>query len=258
MKNLKLALLAAFAGLVTAASAQPVDASGSDTPASDHSPHTQAVKTTGWNRIFYSYNPSKIAYDASNTTDDDLKGISVGYLRGFSLTRKAPLYMEMGAAFQYRFTESYAGSSDTTYDEELGYASVSYSARVHMMSVNVPINLLYRFNINDQLSISPYFGLDFRYNVACKIKVKMRNFYGEYGEYERVNASKSFSLFDKEFMDQMGVEPFNRFQPGFHAGIGLDYRMLHLAVDLGKDFDELSPTGKGKIKTTSIIVGINF
>ena len=258
MKKLKLSLLAAFVGLTTAASAQTADTSGNNAPAADSQVEHRAVRTTGWSRIFYSYTPSKIAYDAPDVTDDNLKGISVGYLRGFSLTHKVPLYMEVGAAFQYRFTDSYAGSSDTTYDEEQGYTSVSYSARVHMMSVNVPINLLYRFNINDRLSISPYFGLDFRYNVACKIRVKMRKSYGEYGEYERAKATKSFSLFDKEFMGQMGVEPFNRFQPGFHGGISLDYRMLHLAVDLGKDFDELSPTGKGKIRTTSITVGYNF
>ena len=258
MKKLKLALFIAFAGLAAVASAQSAAISGSNASAADIPVGHQAVKATGWNRIFFSYIPSKLVYDATDVASDNLRGFSAGYLRGFSLTRRIPLYMEVGVALQYGFTESYTGSSDTTYDEEQGYMSTSYSGRVHMVSVNVPINLLYRFSINDRLSISPYLGLGFRYNLACKAKFDTKNRYGEYGEYEEVGATVSFSFFDKKLMKQAGFEPFNRFQPGFHAGIGLDYRMLHLAVDLGKDFDELSPTGKGKIKTTSIIVGINF
>lgn len=258
MKKLKLSLLAVFVGLVAAASAQTADTSGNNAATANRPVGHQAAKAISWNRIFFSYIPSKLVYDAPDVVSDNLKGFSAGYLRGFSLTRRVPLYMEVGAALQYGFSESYTGSSDTSYDEEQGYMSTSYSGRVHMVSVNVPINLLYRFNINDRLSVSPYFGLDFRYNVACKAKFDTKNRYGEYGEYEEVGGNVSFNFFDKELMRQAGFEPFSRFQPGFHAGIGLDYRMLHLAVDLGKDFYELSPTGKGKIRTTSITVGYNF
>ena len=42
-----------------------------------------------------------------------------------------------------------------------------------MLSLNIPVNLLYRFNITDDFSISPYFGLDFRINLLGKNKYEI-------------------------------------------------------------------------------------
>lgn len=175
MKVFKMCLLLAFMGLATTVSAQFVNSntggSNSTSVGGGSSFDFTAVKTSGWNRFYASYNPSKITVDEKNADDLDLKGFTVGYMRGFSLTRQFPLYMEVGVAFQYR---------NYKYDEDVDYlASAFYEDddlnvtgaddiewKYVMMSLNIPVNLLYRFNFTDDFSLSPYFGFDFRFNVS--------------------------------------------------------------------------------------------
>ena len=49
---------------------------------------------------------------------------------------------------------------------------------------------------------------------------------------------------------------WNRFQAGWHIGVSLDYKTLHIGVEYGKDFNELCK--KAKLSTTSITLGVNF
>ena len=250
MKAFKLCLLLAFIGLATTASAQFVNSnSGNNNSTSmggGSSFDFTAVKTSGWNRFYVSYNPSKMTFDYDDADDVDFKGFTAGYLRGFSLTRKIPLYMEIGMAFQYR---TYKDEEDGTVSYE-GYTfDGGYTDKYTMMSLNIPVNLLYRFNINDDFSISPYFGLDFRINISADRKLEV------YIEDE--NESEEYDLFEKDEAQTAGFDDaWGRFQAGWHIGVGLDYKALHIGVEYGKDFNEIAK--KAKISTTSITLGVNF
>lgn len=114
-----------------------------------------------------------------------------------------------------------------------------------MLSLNIPVNLLYRFNITDDFSISPYFGLDFRINLLGKNKAEVT--------YNDETDSEDINLFDD---DDMGDEAWGRFQAGWHLGVGFDYRVLHVGVEYGTDFNEIAE--KTKFATTSITLGLNF
>lgn len=114
-----------------------------------------------------------------------------------------------------------------------------------MLSLNIPVNLLYRFNITDDFSISPYFGLDFRINVLGKNKYE-EDYNGDVDSYD-------WNLFDDDDMDG---DPWGRFQAGWHLGVGFDYSVLHVGVEYGTDFNEIAE--KTKFATTSITLGLNF
>jgi len=236
MKKFKLFVLAAFLGLATSASAQFVNSGSSNSSASSTSSSFDftSVKTNGWSRIYVSYLPSKMKLDYDDADDMKFKGFQVGWLKGFGLTQRLPLYMEAGAAIQYR---SYKDEeSDSYYD---------FSQKCNLLSLNIPVNLLYRFNIKDDFSISPYFGLDFRINLLGKIKYEET--------YDGDTDSWDGNLFDDDDMDN---EAWKRFQAGWHIGVGFDYRIIHIAVEYGTDFNEIAE--KSKFATPAITLGLNF
>lgn len=151
---------------------------------------------------------------------------SVGYLRGISLTQKVPLFLEVGGALQFnKWSEDYEGATDSQ----------------TLLGLNIPVSLLYKFNITDDFAISPDFGFNFRLNLMGK------------GKWEYDGESEDWNLFDD---DEMDGEACNRFQVGWHIGVGFDYKALHLGVDWGTDFNEIAE--KTKLRTTYVTLGWNF
>ena len=153
MKKLKTLLVLALMGLATSASAQLVTSSSFSSSSSGSSIWT-AVNTDGYNRIYVSYLPSKL--DLLGVFDFKMNGsVQAGYLRGISLTRKVPLYLEVGGAVQYRKGK---------------LSQESASVKINALSVNIPVSLAYRVNVTDEWAISPNFGFDFRVNATGKLK----------------------------------------------------------------------------------------
>lgn len=219
MKKLKTLLVLALMGLATSASAQLVTSSSFSSSSSGSSIWT-TVNTDGYNRIYVSYLPSKL--DLLGVFDFKMNGsVQAGYLRGISLTRKVPLYLEVGGAVQYRKGK---------------LSQESASVKINVLSVNIPVSLAYRVNVTDEWAISPNFGFDFRVNATGKLKAS-----------DGVDES-SYDLFDDG-----GAK---RFQAGWHIGVGFDYRALHFGVDYGTDFNDILLASK--IKTASITLGWNF
>lgn len=228
MKTLKALLVLAFVGLAGTASAQFANSGSS---ASGSSIWT-TVNTDGYNRVYVGYNGVKGKIDYPGIDDMKYPGFSVGYLRGIGLTQKVPLYLEVGGEIDFnRYSES---------EEGLDYKET-------LLGLKIPVSLVYRLNINENFSISPLFGFDFRLNLMGK------------GKYEADGESQDFNLFDDAEMDEwhpLAIKGYNRFQAGWHIGVGFDYKALHFGVDYGTSFNEISE--KVKLATTSVTVGYNF
>lgn len=222
MKALRSLLVLAFIGLATGtASAQFANSSSSS--ASAGSSIWTTVNTDGYNRIYVSYLPSKLKVSDSDGNIKMKGSFEAGYLRGIGLTSNVPLYLEVGGALQYR-----------SYSEE----DYGYETKVNALSLNIPVALTYRININEDFAISPNFGFDFRINMMGKFK-------------ELDDDGEELSNFDL-FSDG----DWKRFQAGWHIGVGLDYRALHFGVQYGTDFNEIAE--ELKIATTSVTLGFNF
>lgn len=216
MRKFKYLLLLAFIGLTTSVFGQDV--------------------MSGYNRIYVGYTGIKTHFDFDDADNLSYPGFSIGYLRGINLTQKLPLYLEVGGALQFnRYSESVT---------EDGY-TLDYKET--LLGLNIPVSLVYRFNITDDFAISPDFGFNFRLNLMGK------------GKYEAEGESGDFNLFDDAEMDEMHplyYEGYNRFQVGWHIGVGFDYKALHLGVDWGTDFNEIAELTK--LRTTYITLGWNF
>lgn len=222
MKALRSLLVLAFIGLATGtASAQFANSSSSS--ASAGSSIWTTVNTDGYNRIYVSYLPSKLKVSDSDGNIKMKGSFEAGYLRGIGLTSNVPLYLEVGGALQYR-----------SYSEE----DYGFETKVNALSLNIPVALTYRININEDFAISPNFGFDFRINMMGKFK-------------ELDDDGEELSNFDL-FSDG----DWKRFQAGWHIGVGLDYRALHFGVQYGTDFNEIAE--ELKIATTSVTLGFNF
>lgn len=252
MKTLRFLAVAGMIAIAGTASAQFVN-SGSTTATTQSTQRTGArlIKDTrDYNRFEFGYLPSTLVQDWDGADDLKMKGFEIGYLHGFNLTSKLPLFLEVGGQFQLRTWKDSEEESDE-------YGSLELTNRMNIFSLNIPVNLAYRLNITNDFAITPYFGFDFRINLLGKDKYKI-DVSGEYADYKdeiEDELPDDINLFDK---DDMGGSDYvyKRFQAGWHIGVNLDWKALHFGVNYGTDMSEISEDRK--VKTTTVALGFNF
>lgn len=201
------------------------------------------MSTDHYNRVYFSYNPTKITWaEHQSDWEEELpfkSGFTLGYLGGINLTKKAPLFVEMGANLQYSMGKY-------EFEEEF-----DYTTKVWMLSMNIPVNLAFKLSFADnKASVTPYVGLNFRANFAGDL-----TFMVEYGDGED---KESISLFD----DDLEEQAFKPFQVGINAGVGFSYKALYLGVGYTTDFMKIANYDdgdyEGRFGNVSLTLGINF
>ena len=234
MKALKLFIATAFMAMTTGAFAQFTNSKSSSLSSNSDN--------EGWSRFSVSYIPSTMKFDVKGADDYKFQGFAVGWTKGFNVVQSMPVFVETGAALQFR---TYSESED--YDD--GYTEYSINSKINVLSLNIPVNLIYKYTIDQDLSIEPMFGLDFRINMTGKYKITVDD--GTDSE------SEDFNIFDKDDMDDyLGADPAKRFQAGWHIGANINYKKLTLGVTYGQDFNEIMEDCK--IATTTVSLGYNF
>lgn len=261
MKTFKLLTVAAMLFAATSVSAQFVNSTNTQQTNTTTATTTKVktVDTNGWTNFSFSYLPSTISADEDYALfeDEDMSchGFSLGLTRAFGVVKTLPLFVEAGIQLQYR---THLESDN----EDFEYGSIDWKTRFNMFSINIPVNLGYKFNINQDFAVMPYFGLDFRFNLMANINNKYKlDLDSEFSEYEdeiEENLDEEMgkiNLFDK---DDMGDEDYTwkRFQAGWHIGASVMYKKLTLSVNYGTDFSEIAK--KTKLSTTTLSLGVNF
>ena len=269
MKTLRFLAVAGMIAIAGTASAQFVN-SGSTTATTQSTQRTgtRLIKDTrDYNRFEFGYLPSTVSFSDDDYGDDfKMQGFYVGYTHGFNLTSKLPLFLEFGGQVQFRTGKS-ESFDDVVYNSYNYYtiAEVEVTPKSNLLSLNIPVNLAYRLNINNDFAITPYFGFDFRINLMGKCKYKFDvsmdpDYEDEFSEDEIVDyleddgGYKATNLFDKD--DQGKDYVWKRFQAGWHIGVNFDYKALHIGVNYGTDMNEWAK--KTKLKTTTVALGFNF
>lgn len=228
----KFFVLAAMAVACASASAQFLDSNASSASAS-------TVSSDGWSTLYLQYNP--MTFDADGG-DLDFTGFTFGFNRAISLSSSTPLFIEVGGALTYAYySEDEDYGYDYDYDYDYGYDYDGTEYKVNVWSLKVPVSLTYDWQVADKISILPYAGLTFRYNLAGKYKV-------EY-DGDEIDAN----LFDD---DEMGDSAFKRFQIGWQIGVNAKFNKFLVGLSYGSDFSEIADDCK--IKTTSITIGCCF
>lgn len=248
MKKIYTILTLVLLMVATSASAQFTNMGGGETSSSGGGSALSQMSTDHYNRIYFGYNPTKISWsDYQDECEEEIpfkSGFTLGYLGGINLTKKAPLFVEMGFNLQYSMGKEVEEDFD-------GYEGLDYTTKVWMLSMNIPINLAFKLSFADnKASVTPYVGLNFRANFAGDLSY--------IGEYDGDEEKESISLFDDKLED-MAFKPF---QVGINAGVGFSYKALYLGVGYTTDFMKIAnyPDGdyEGRFGSVSLTLGINF
>jgi len=215
-----------------------------------------AVSTQGkadeWhsNSIYAQYNSSKL----TNWDYDGIKfnGLTVGYNKAFSITRKLPLFVEAGAAFSALWSKS----------------TSNYTQKLDLYSVKVPVSFVYKWDVTNGIAVLPYAGIYARYNVygEAKFAVYQRVIGSEISggvtkEYDYVRKiSYEVKPFDENDMKSIDLKALKRFQMGWQVGANIRFgRVFYAGLSYGSDFSNIGDDYDGcKLNAISINAGFNF
>ncbi len=252
MKTFKFYLVAGLMTLSTSAFAQFAN-TGNNNAGS-----TKTVDTENYSRVSVSYNPMIVGDD--NWT---FHGISLGYVHGFSISKSYPIFVETGLNLNYAFKN--VEDEDFNAAAEDRDMDLTQTDKYSTLAVGIPVNLAYKFTLNNSdVSISPFVGVNFKFNILGKKKTDVE---GELADdwldyYKDRNGSKEFDAKygDKDCFnkDDMGGDDYtwNRFQIGWHIGLGINYKALYAGLKYGSDFTELYK--RTNTSNVAITLGYNF
>lgn len=154
-----------------------------------------------------------------------LNGVNFQYAHGFKIA-KVPLFLELGTSFHYN-TGQYI-----TYEKMVNnFVMQKYRDKLENVSLRIPINVSYRFNVGDRLSLQPYTGVNFKLNVFSRLH-KYR-FFQDYGKDNPQNYAEK-------------INDENKFQIGWQIGMGLNISKVWVGLNYGLDFRPIA-----KVRTNS-------
>ena len=211
MKNFKLFLAACLLGLATAANAQFANSSAASV----------SENNDAWDGIRVSYNLFAVE-DDSNIDYDKIGAFEIGYVKAFSISSTMPLFLETGASLLW-------AKGDVFDDQGLKLS-------MDMMSINIPVNLAYKFDIKEGMSFVPYAGLFLRYNLSGETELS------QYGN------KVTSDMFDEDEGDG------DRIQYGLQIGARLDFNKFNVGVSYGFDINEIMDD----TKTNKIAFTVGF
>lgn len=91
-----------------------------------------------------------------------LDGVKLGYTHGFGLTSKAPVFLEVGADFNFNI--SVAENTILTTPQ------MKFDSRVMTCGITVPVSLGYKFSFKNKMWLEPYAGICLKVNIMGKTK----------------------------------------------------------------------------------------
>lgn len=246
MKGFKLILAAGLLAVSATASAQFSNAGSSSSSSS--------VTPDGWSTLWLQWNPSTLKIDDDDVDNQSFTGFSVGYSRAFGVSKSIPIFVEPGIGLQYSFH-----SEDLLDEVESDDYVDEFKQKYNVFSIKVPVNFIYDWQIpNSTVSLMPFVGLNFRYNLSGKRKYdweltddapsRMEDYFEEYYDEDA-------NLFDKGDMGKEYV--WKHFQVGWHIGVKARFgKSFLVGASYGSDFSEIAK--KCKIAGGNITLGYTF
>ncbi|MBP3737746.1 MAG: outer membrane beta-barrel protein [Muribaculaceae bacterium] len=204
---------------------------------------------SGWNTVYAEWNPTSMYYTGKGDADKvNFNAFSLGYSKAFALSQSVPIFLEAGLAAQFMFKSE---TVDERYYEDDSWWKEKQS--IHMLSVKVPVNVIYKWNIpNSRVELMPFMGISLRGNVWGEWKESLETVVN--GKHNDENGSDSYNLFSK---DEMEGKQWKRFQIGWQAGIKARFNEKFLiGGSIGTDFMEIAK--KEKFINGSIMLGYTF
>lgn len=235
MNKMKYFLMVCLMGMASVSYAQFTNSQKSSTGGSSDA--------EAWQGFRVSFHPISFSPDKGDSMS--ATAFSFGYVKSFGVSQNIPLFVEAGANVMWTtkdFADDFVDYLED-YDEYLD----DWKVKLNMFSVNIPVNFGYKYQINDNIALFPYVGVNFRVNAFGKVKE-------EWGD-----DSESYDVFKKDDMrdlELLGGDAWKRFQFGWQIGVALHANKFSVSASYGKDFSEIAK--KVKVAMPSITVGWNF
>lgn len=193
-------------------------------------------------------NSGDLKWDKSGS----FNGVGLEYIHGFGIGNK-PMYIEVGGKFSFTFFHKTAKVSG---DLE-GYDAVgNFTMNQNLIRLGIPVSYAYKFHCGNNFSVTPYAGLDFRFNLASSIKYKENvTIYDDGDAYEDESDYDPINVFSK---DDTADQAWNRFQLGWHIGARVEYLRYSLGLNLGTDFIPMWKYEKHNLSTFNLSLSLGY
>lgn len=193
---------------------------------------------------------NQLHFTAKDSYDDEdsgsMFGFGVHYLHGFPLMQNQPLYLETGGSMKFMFYTDHLTAStllpDGSYELE-----EEFRQRIQMVTLSVPVNVAYKYDINDRWSITPFIGIDVKAHLSGWVTDITIDSNGEFRDVG--------NLFDRKDMDDL---EWHRFQLGWNVGLRAAYRHFSVAGSFGTDFVRLSNHYDNTMSNQNIAVTFGY
>lgn len=204
------------------------------------------AQNAGYNRVAISYDNTHFGFNKDAGGSDEnfsTNGVGINYIHGFSVSSSLPMFVETGLNFDFGFgsksfdKHEYSG---TWYQDKL---------KTQFISIQVPVNFAYRFDIADEMTLSPYIGLNLKLNLTGKERWDTDS-----NDPDEKEKGKWASVYDKDNWDPT----WNRFQMGWHIGVGVQYRPFYFGIQYGTDFIGAYKHKDAKVSTGNLKVSLGY
>lgn len=176
-------------------------------------------------------------------------GLGLEYIHGFGIS-KLPMYIEVGGKVSFTFNHK---SVDFNIDDDV---TATATQNWNLIRLAIPVSYAYRFKCGDNFAVTPYLGLDFRFNLAASLSEKWKMVeYDPDGSEEYESDDDPTNLFSK---DDMYGHTWNRFQMGWHIGVRAEYSRFSLGLNLGTDFMPIYKFEKAKMTTFNLSLALGY
>ena len=232
---------------------------------------TGVFAQSGHNSFYVQYNSFGVGEFADVLDDMDaesekLNGIGVGFNKAFSVTSSIPLFIEVGAGLNYAWAKIYdEEEKDDCYICEDEYAVTYKTSSQHLM-VNVPVNLMYKFQIpNSSITLEPYVGLNLKGHILGRMKSKY-TYEACCDEVEDVFEETLEDMDEDDLVsnyfdkDDMGGKKYvaTRFNIGWQIGANVDFGKAFVGISYGSDFNKFLKSGKDEWKYSALNVSLGL
>lgn len=253
MKIINILVLTVSMVIATDAYAQSIQDANNQSANDKSSNSLRNMDNSNYNRLYVSYNPMNVLHREPQSNDDDAnlykQSIAIGYLHANNIIKNFPIYVEYGGNIVYTF-----GKQSTSANINLSSleTEIPCKTQAHMFSVNIPINLALRVELN-KIKITPYVGF---YLQANFIKYILKEFGTSVNnKYTSLYADISGKFYSKgEDFTASGYMEFNRLQVGANLGVGITWNKFYVGIGHVIDFSKIN---KLEYKYWAGILGIN-
>lgn len=191
---------------------------------------------------------------SSIASDGVLDGFKVGYTHGFGLSSETPLFLEVGADFNFNTSDT-----ESTYLTD-NLAGLQYNSRNTTCGITIPVSLGYKFSLGDNVWLEPYAGINLKANLMGKTKKDFENAPGmkdtEMDWFNTADMSNR-ELAGGLYINYLGGAACKRFQFGGQVGVNVGYKRVNLNVAY-QMHTPLQKAGDFKINTRALTVGVGY